>query len=63
LIKAHDGGQGFGFLESVYKKAILIELEGIKLKTEQGRPLKVCYNRNVVGDFCVDIFVADEIIV
>lgn len=63
MIKARDGGQGFGFLESVYKKAMIIELENIKLKAEQEKPLKVYYNGNVVGDFCVDFFVEDEIIV
>jgi GxxExxY protein len=54
---------GFGFLESIYQKALLIELESIKLKTEQEKPLKVYYNGHVVGDFYVDIFVEDEIIV
>ena len=54
---------GFGFLESVYKKAMLIELESKKLKSEEEKPLKVYYNGHVVGDFFVDIFVEDEIIV
>ena len=53
----------FGFLEGAYKKAMLIELESIKLKTEQGKPLKVYYNGHVVGDFYVDIFVEDEVII
>lgn len=48
---------GFGFLESVYKKAMLIELERNKLKAEQEKLLKVYYNGNVIGDFYVDIFV------
>ena len=53
---------GFGFLESVYQKALLIELESNKLKAEPEKPLKVHYNGHVVGDFFVDIFVEDEII-
>ena len=54
---------GFGFLESVYQKALLIELESNKLKAEPRKPLKVHYNGHVVGDFFVDIFVEDEIII
>jgi len=52
-----------GFLESIYQKAMLIELENNKLKAESEKPLKVYYNGHVVGDFCVDIFVEDEIVV
>jgi GxxExxY protein len=54
---------GFGFLESVYQKALLIELESNKLKAELEKPLKVYYNEQVVGDFYADIFVEDELIV
>jgi len=54
---------GFGFLESVYQKALLIELESNKLKAEPEKPLKVYYNGHVVGDFYVDIYMEDEIIV
>jgi GxxExxY protein len=54
---------GFGFLESVYKKAMLIELERNKLKAEPEKPLKVYYSDKVVGEFYVDLMVEDEIIV
>ncbi len=53
---------GFGFLESVYKKAMLIELAKNNLKAEAEKPLKVYYDGQVVGDFYVDLFVEDEII-
>ena len=52
-----------GFLESIYQKAMLIELENNKLKAESEKPLKAYYNGHVVGDFYVDIFVEDEIII
>ena len=48
---------GFGFLESVYKKAMLIELERSKLKAEPEKSLKVYYDNQVVGDFYVDLLV------
>jgi GxxExxY protein len=54
---------GFGFLESVYRKALVIELLKTGLKVEEEKPLKVYYENQVVGDFFVDIFVEDEIVV
>ncbi|HDM78454.1 MAG TPA: GxxExxY protein [Deltaproteobacteria bacterium] len=54
---------GFGFLESVYKKAMIIELAKADLKVETEKPLKVYYSDQVVGDFYVDLFVEDTIVV
>ena len=53
---------GFGFLESVYKKAMLIELSKDDLKVEPEKPLKVYYHNDIVGDFYVDLLVNDAII-
>jgi len=54
---------GFGFLESVYKKAMIIELSKKDLKVEAEKPLKVYYDNQVVGEFYVDLFVAENVIV
>ena len=54
---------GFGFLENVYKKAMIIELKKNGLKVEEEKPLKVYYEDKIVGDFYVDLFVEDEIAV
>lgn len=54
---------GFGFLESVYKKAIAIELVKSGLKTEEEKPLKVYYDGQIVGEFFVDLFVEDSVVV
>jgi GxxExxY protein len=54
---------GFGFLESVYKKAMVIELDKINLKVEQEKPLKVYYDNQIVGDFYVDLLAEDEIVI
>jgi|GEM_PF-1769424 len=54
---------GFGFLESVCKEAMIIELIKDNLKFEAEKPLKVFYDGQIVGDFYVDLFVEDEIIV
>ena len=51
-----------GFLESVYQKALLIELSknGISATTEV--PIDVCYDDCVVGEFRADLVVEDKII-
>ncbi len=54
---------GFGFLESVYKKAMVIELSKNNMEVEVEKPLKVFYDSQVVGDFNVDLFVEQEIVV
>jgi len=54
---------GFGFLESVYKKAIVIELDKINLKVEQEKPLKVYYDNQIVGDFYADLLTEEEIVI
>jgi len=54
---------GFGFVESVYKKAMIIELQKNALKVEEEKPLKVHYDDQVVGDFYVDLLVEDEIVI
>ena len=54
---------GFGFLESVYKKAMIIELMKDSLKVESEKQLTVYYDNQIVGDFYVDLFIENEIIV
>jgi GxxExxY protein len=54
---------GFGFLESVYKKAMVIELNKVNLQVEEEKSLKVYYDNEVVGDFNIDLFIENEIVV
>ena len=54
---------GYGYLESVYEKCMLIELAKIGLNVESQKPLKVIYEGRVVGDFVADIIVNDTVIV
>ena len=54
---------GSGFLESVYKKALLIELTEIGLKCESQKAIKVKYKGNVIGNFIADIIVEYKIII
>jgi len=54
---------GFGFLESVYRKAMVIEIETSGLEVQQESPLKVHYRGQVVGNFFADLLIEDELIV
>jgi GxxExxY protein len=54
---------GFGFLESVYQKAMVIELAKKDLIVESEKPLKVFYDGQVVGDFYIDLFVENTVVV
>ena len=54
---------GYGFLESVYEKAMLIELNRTGLKSVAQKPIKVYYDTEIVGDFKADILVEDTVII
>jgi GxxExxY protein len=56
------GGRGFGFLESVYEKCLLIELRKAGLDTESQKSITVYYDDEIVGEFVADIIVNDMII-
>ena len=53
---------GPGYLESVYEKALVIELgvQGISCRNQV--PLPVSYREQPIGDFIADIVVADTVI-
>ena len=53
---------GFGFLESVYEKCLLIELQKEGLTVESQKPITVLYEGETVGEFIADIVVEDTII-
>jgi GxxExxY protein len=54
---------GFGFLESVYQKSMVIELKKNDLKAEAEKPLKVYYDDQIVGDYYIDLYVDDTVVV
>ena len=53
---------GFGFLESVYEKCLLIELLKAGLDAESQKPITVYYDDEIVGEFVADIIVNDTVI-
>ena len=55
---------GFGFLEIIYRKAMVIELTRAGLKVEEEKPLEVHYDEGeVLGKFSADLFVEDIVVV
>jgi GxxExxY protein len=54
---------GFGYLESVYRKAMVIELTKAELEVEEEKALKVYYDNEVIGEFSADLFVEDIVVV
>jgi len=57
------GELGYGFLESVYQKAMQVELQQSGLKAEIECPIKVKYRTVIVGEFRADLFVNDVVMV
>ncbi len=53
---------GFGFLESVYRKAMVIEAKKINFNVEEEKPLKVYYDNQVIGEFYVDLFFEEVVV-
>ena len=53
---------GFGFLESVYEKCLLIELRKAGLQAESQKPIIVKYENEIVGEFKADVIVEDTVI-
>ena len=54
---------GFGFLESVYRRAMVIEIGISGMLVKEESPLRVYYRDQIVGDFFGDLVVEDELIV
>jgi len=53
---------GFGFLESVYEKCLLIEFRKYGIDVESQKAITVYYDGEIVGDFVADMVVEDNII-
>jgi GxxExxY protein len=54
---------GSGFLESVYHKALLVELHDKGFIAEEEAPIEVVYKGEKVGSFYADIVVEQKVII
>ena len=53
---------GPGFLEKVYKNAMVVELRKLKLNFETEKPIQVLYDGIAVGEYRTDIIVEGKLI-
>jgi len=53
---------GYGFLDKVYERAMLIELKQMGLNTESQSKILVYYYGNIIGDYCSDLTVENVVI-
>lgn len=54
---------GAGFVEFVYRNALIHELRKAGLSVEEGKPIKVRYDGVIVGEFSVDLLIESWLIV
>ncbi len=54
---------GYGFLEKVYERAIMIELKKLGLNCMSQVQIKVFYANQIIGDYVADIIVENKILV
>src|SRR5262249_52006559 len=53
---------GFGFLESVYREAMLLALRECGIRAEKEVQIKVYFRGQLVGKFCLDLWVEDVLL-
>ena len=54
---------GYGFLEKVYEKALMIELQKMGLHCNRQYPIDVYYDNQIVGKYYADIIVNELVII
>ncbi|PHI18668.1 GxxExxY protein [Lewinellaceae bacterium SD302] len=54
---------GYGFLEKVYEKAMMIELASEGLKAINQYPINVVYHNIIIGEYKADLMIEDKVIV
>jgi len=54
---------GYGFLEKVYERSLVIELRKNNLNCEAQKPIEVHYYDELVGDYFADIVVENLVII
>ena len=54
---------GYGFLEKVYEKAMMIEFRKANVPAVSQDPIKVLYEDEIVGEYFADILVDRKVII
>ena len=54
---------GIGFVEKVYENALVVAIHKAGLAVEQQYPIKVSFEKVIVGEFFADLFVEKRVLV
>ncbi|MEI7900493.1 MAG: GxxExxY protein [bacterium] len=54
---------GYGFIEKVYQRAMIVELEARGLKVQPEAPAQVFFKDVCVGDYFADLVVEEKVVV
>lgn len=54
---------GYGFLEKVYERALVVELKERSINFEVQKPIRISYKGQNVGDYIADLLVDEKVIV
>ena len=54
---------GYGFLEKIYEKAMMIECNKEGIPAVSQYPIKVSYENEIIGEYYADIVVNNEVII
>ncbi len=54
---------GYGFLEKIYEKAMVIEFERENIPAISQSPINVIYDNEIIGEYFADILVDNKVIV
>jgi GxxExxY protein len=54
---------GYGFLEKVYQNAMMIEFKRAGINATAQSPIRVLYDKEIVGEYFADILVDEKVIV
>jgi len=54
---------GYGFLEKVYERAMVIELKKLDLYVEEQKKITVFYKEEKIGDYFADLIVNNQVII
>ncbi len=54
---------GFGFLEAVYEKSLVVALQEKGIKCQQQLPIEVYFRETIVGNYIADLLVEKQLLV
>ena len=54
---------GYGFLEKIYERALIIEMKGLGISVSSQYPIAVYYKGQTVGEYFCDLMVEQKVII